>query len=563
MENSEEKIDGGTQRIDGDITVVESKHSERVEDSDSEVFHLLNEVPSSSVATHPQVPNAKRMSGGLKASVSLVGTLERSWRKTSSESERALSGSQEQITLLDDRHDHVVQAITERLDRLESYSNTLHESLGGYKVSTDGATKAAGNAERFLNQFRGEVQVESNAVRETLAQVGEGLQHVLQEVNHKDSDIAAILTKLDMTSVNLGRQLEELIQEISKAVREYDAIKHELTVEHGEQAPLEQKAKAKFAEIDGLAAKYLKLKVEDALRVPNVSLRAQTLSSLKEQLEEIATRKQDNNPQATSRWSGWFSTNKEKKAFDSVERFAKNPALSPRTTKANFDVNAELLRTMISATYALTYFDKVHTVPAASTSGSAGVNASVRSSVSTPTRNSAMTLPLASVSTPTSQQRLEDTDMVNKAVLLHVRGELQKLQARTDGLIGSQSPTMQFWGKVLLALALAIAATVAAIALMSALGFALPTFLVPYVAYLQASALVSNVLTFVSTQLSITVAASASATALLTAGIFGGVGYGLNRAGAPSSLKKDLDHAAKDLDDAIADTPAFRAIRVA
>ena len=563
MENSEEKIDGGTQRIDGDITVVESKHSERVEDSDSDVFHLLKEVPSSSVATHPQVTNAKQKSGALKASVSLVGALGRSSRKASSGNERALSEEQEQITLHDDRHDHVAQTIIERLDRLELYNNTLQQSLGGYKVATDGATRAAGNAGRSLNEFRSEVEVEFNAVRERLAQVGEDLQNVRQKVNHTDSDLAAILTKLDMTSVNLVRQLEELTQEISGAVREYEATKDELKVEQGDQTSLEQKAKAKFAEIDELAAKYLKLKVEDALRVPNVSLRAQTLSSLKEQLEEIATRKQDNNPQATSRWSGWFSTNKEKKAFDSVERFAKNPALSPRTTKENFDVNAELLRTMISATYALTYFDKVYTVPAASTSGSASVNASVRLSVSTPTRNSTMALGLASASTPASQQLLEVTDMVNKAVLLHVRDELKKLQARTDGLIGSQSPTMQFWGKVLLALALAIAATVAAIALMSALGFALPTFLVPYVAYLQASALVSNVLTFVSTQLSITVAASASATALLTAGIFGGVGYGLNRAGAPSSLKKDLDHAAKDLDDAIADTPAFRAIRVA
>lgn len=359
---------------------------------------------------------------------------------------------------------------------------------------------------------------------------------------------------------NHDSYLSALRKHITLQIDTYNQETLKLNINQGNSEGSQKKASKLLKKIDKLAKRYLELKVEQELgNARHQYLTVHKIINFIDQLEQISTHERNTNPQSTSRWFDWLSTNKKQKAFDSAERFSKNPALTDRL-EANFDVNAELLTTMICATYALVYFNKVHL--SAETSGT-NMNAHrLASDESTPQSIRVPIRPFSDNCSHEDIQAFEEADAVNKAVLRYVHKELQNVQKRTDGLIGADNPTMQFWGKVLLALALAISATVAAIALMSALGFALPTFLVPYIAYLQASALVSSVLTFVSTQLSITAAASASATALLTAGIFGGVGYGLNRAGAQTSLKKDLDQAAKDLDAAIAETPAFRASRL-
>lgn len=392
------------------------------------------------------------------------------------------------------------------MERESSQENAFTDT--NERETSSGAVKH--QAEQIDNTHQAEQSDHTSVVEEELNNEGNGVNEI--EV-HKvmetlKASVEAIKIELNQRDLQGSKENLELSSSIIELVEE---VNEKLETSQGNEADLKKDQQ----QINELAGQYLNLEVKKVLGDAETLQwfkHTSPIPRLKTQLEEITTRKRKDT-------SGWFSRSKENKVLDSVERFAKNPALYNNSSDVILKVNVELLKTMILATYALTYFDAQNT----------SINATV------------------------SEETLKNKEQVNKAVLLYVHQELAKVQSRADGLIGSQNPTMQFWGKVLLAVALAITATVAAIAIMSALGFALPTFLVPYVAYLQASALVTSVLTFVSTQLSITMAASASTTALLTAGLFGGVGYGLNRAGAPTSLKKDLDQAAKDLDAAIMD----------
>ena len=109
-----------------------------------------------------------------------------------------------------------------------------------------------------------------------------------------------------------------------------------------------------------------------------------------------------------------------------------------------------------------------------------------------------------------------------------------------------------------MALALAIAVTLAAVTLMSALGFASPAFLVPYLTAIQANAVVSTVLNFVAAKLTLDLNAAAAVTVAASAGLLGMFGKGLHMRGAPTSLKRDLDNAAQDMEAALKETEAAR-----
>ena len=143
-----------------------------------------------------------------------------------------------------------------------------------------------------------------------------------------------------------------------------------------------------------------------------------------------------------------------------------------------------------------------------------------------------------------------------------IRYDLAEIQKEAGGLIGSSNPNRQFWGRVLMVLALAIAAMVAAVALMSMLGFATPAFLVPYFAAIQASSMVSTVLNFVAAKLTLDLNTAAAVTAVATAGTLGMFGKAVHYSGAPTQLKRDLDRAAQDLEAALSETDAAKNIRM-
>ena len=142
-----------------------------------------------------------------------------------------------------------------------------------------------------------------------------------------------------------------------------------------------------------------------------------------------------------------------------------------------------------------------------------------------------------------------------------MRHDLAEIQKQAGGLIGSPNPNRQFWGRVLMVLALAIATTVAAVAVMTMLGVATPAFLVPYLAAIQASSMISTVLNFVAAKLTLDLNTAAAVTAVATAGAFGVFGKAVHSSGAPTQLKRDLDRAAQDLEAALKETPAALSMR--
>ncbi len=446
----------------------------------------------------------------------------------------------------------------QRVSELNEAVTRLNREIGAFTTRIQGSELIGGE----LGRFKAECE-QLEVARRQMMQGLDGEQNALaRQLSLQANELEAIRNHLYMASANIEEQLKELREEITSEVAAYTEACKSLEAEQVSKKPIEDEIRRLSGVIDEKAREYLALKVDQA-----PSPIAQ-IGELQMQLLEITRKKLTSQAPAT-RWSaltGMFSTNKEMAALRSVQRFSKNAAFSKleQRNDAELNVNIELLGLMRSATFALTYFNQNHTSTAAAGASVTAVATSSSSTGPVPTTTSparsAVSASADALATP-SRQTTDEANVVNKAVLMAVREDLRQAQGRADGLIGSQNPSRQFWGKVLMALALAIAATVAAIALMSTLGFALPTFLVPYVAYVQASAIVSSVLNLVSTKLAIDLTAAAAVTAVSTAGAFGVFGYGLNRSGAPTSLKRDLDRAAQDLDAAISDTPAMRASR--
>ncbi len=307
------------------------------------------------------------------------------------------------------------------------------------------------------------------------------------------------------------------------------------------------------------ATAILELTVEENLGKTKHQLFETQINGLKTQLS--ATIRTLKTVKPTPYWTlrSFWATDKNAQASLSVQNLARNPAFASANlgvqTKEQLEINAKILRLMTYAMYALATFDKASVSDPDSTTAVPELYQSpargVRDSLQVTSSGSRSARKGSSV--PSS---LSYAKGVNESVIDAIRFDLDKIQQEAGGLIGSPNPNRQFWGKVLMVLALAIATTVAAVAVMSMLGVATPAFLVPYLAAIQASSMVSTVLNFVAAKLTLDLNTAAAVTAVATAGAFGVFGKAVHYSGAPTQLKRDLDRAAQDLEAALAETPA-------
>ena len=135
-----------------------------------------------------------------------------------------------------------------------------------------------------------------------------------------------------------------------------------------------------------------------------------------------------------------------------------------------------------------------------------------------------------------------DPEVLNNIIKL-LNTELEKIKNEDYGLINKPNENLQFWGKIIMALALGILIVLSAVVLVNMLGFAVPTVLIPYLAAIQASNLVSTILNFVTAKLAVDLNTAAVVTTVATAGTLGLFGKTLHYAGAPNTFKPDLDAA--------------------
>ena len=377
-------------------------------------------------------------------------------------------------------------------------------------------------------------------------------------------------------------EIHQYEEELQMAVAKHTTASEQLSAVQGDvaiksaQAEVDQQQEFIFAS----AREILRLRVEQNFGKAQSPLLEEQITGLQAQLRSVARKQLASNP--TSSWSlrSLWTTDKNAQALRSVQKLAKNPAFAQanldRQTDAELNIDVALLTLMTQAMYALSTFNKL-TAPAATSSGAAtspqrlddqdGGTSTVKQ---TPTRVSAIMDPslpqtLITEASPARSSNLatiqERADIVNRAVIDVMRHDLAEIQKQAGGLIGSPNPNRQFWGRVLMVLALAIATTVAAVAVMTMLGVATPAFLVPYLAAIQASSMISTVLNFVAAKLTLDLNTAAAVTAVATAGAFGVFGKAVHSSGAPTQLKRDLDRAAQDLEAALKETPAALSMR--
>ena len=306
------------------------------------------------------------------------------------------------------------------------------------------------------------------------------------------------------------------------------------------------------------ATAILELTVEENLGKTKHPLSETLINALQTQLRQtIRLQKSTVNLTSSWSWRSFWAKDKNAQASGSVQKLAKNPAFGATNlegqTVEQLEINARILRLMTHAMYALTTFD------AASFSATGAGASSIYQSparVRAVLLDEELSVPTGSRSAVKGPEFVSSYKGVNEAVMDVIRFDLAEIQKEAGGLIGSSNPNRQFWGRVLMVLALVIATMVAAVAVMSMLGFATPAFLVPYFAAIQASSMVSTVLNFVAAKLTLDLNTAAAVTAVATAGAFGVFGKAVHYSGAPTQLKRDLDRAAQDLEAALAETPA-------
>ena len=248
-------------------------------------------------------------------------------------------------------------------------------------------------------------------------------------------------------------------------------------------------------------------------------------------------------------------------ALRSVEKLASNPAfkgLEKAKKIEDLRINQKLLDLMNLASFALFHFNKAAEPEVPGSANRDTQSSRVSESKSTTPQRSLSRNDSTSVSTPASNKVSDRAAVINAAVIDVIRDDLIKIQTEAGGLIGSPNPERQYWGKVLMVLALAIAAIVAAVTIMSILGVASPAFIVPYLAAIQSSSMVSTVLNFVAAKLTVDLNTAAVVTAVATAGALGLFGKTLHASGAPTQLKRDLDKAAQDMEAALSQTSVVR-----
>lgn len=342
--------------------------------------------------------------------------------------------------------------------------------------------------------------------------------------------------------------------------------------------------------VDERTMAYLRIKSQqkfDSKAEPKLPM--VQITNLQAQLAENIRQGLADKPAADWSWRTMFSTDKNTRALNSVRTLSKNAAfsMSKDRKKAELEVNIEILELMMLASYALSDFGKIFAVVTSKASddadadndsddgNSVDMSRSATKSQGTPLRKMSIvdgealsdftakkvvsasksaTKEVAEIQTSDVSKDVLEKNAISQAVVDVIRKRLANIQTKAGGLLGTQNPSMQFWGKVLMTLAIAIAVTLAAAALMATLGVATPAYLVPYFAAVKASALVSTVLNFVAAKLTLDLNAAAAVSAAATAGAFGVFGKGLHMAGGPNNFKRSLDKAAQDMEAALADT---------
>lgn len=345
-----------------------------------------------------------------------------------------------------------------------------------------------------------------------------------------------------------ANQMEDaLVELINKYNEQFQLLKTEDT--ERKQDTIEQ-VQLLNGQINAVARKYLALRQTMRLSEADDSLPIRKIRDLQDQLTEVSRSKLTTKPVHASRWAAvtsMFTTDKEAAAFRSAQRVAQNPAFS-KLEQRNDDelkVNGDIIALMTKAAYALNNFHAFNTVAATNTPPQTD-NSSSPSRTSGPKQNNV------------TEEQVTKQNLINKAVLHVVQLDLQDALKWEGGLIGTQNKSLQFWGKVVMALALAVAINVAAIGIALALGYTAPAFMASYIAAVQANAIVTTVLNFVASKLALDLSSAAALTVVAAAGTLGMFGKALHMAGAPTSLKKDLDKAVTDMDAAINNTPTMR-----
>lgn len=372
--------------------------------------------------------------------------------------------------------------------------------------------------------------------------VAENERNTQDAINRIFQDINDIRSELS-DDANEGNEvtLDELGNDIVVLTKQYDEAKIAFETAEGH---LVDKRKEELKDLDKqineAAGKYL-----DASQAQDNGSENSLMNVIRKKLTT-----KDTAPATT--WGALksvFTTDKEAKAVRSTLRLANNAAFSESNfvhrTDEDLETNSKIIALMTKAIFALDAFRAHYAL-----SDNEALNQAAPSSHRSPKKNS------QSTDYSTKDQRARQ-NTINRAVLTFIQVQLEEALTWKDGLIGSKNESLQFYGKLLMVLALAVALTVAAIGIAFALGFTAPAFMASYIAAIQTNVLVSSVLNLVASKLALDLSTAAAVTVVTAAGTFGMFGKGLHMAGAPTSLKKDLDKAVTDIDAAISSTPAM------
>lgn len=490
--------------------------------------------------------------------------------------------------------DYVMQAMpkagTEEFDmaaeielkRLFAEIRTLKDTTFRLKLLQEQQENTLSTHARYLE---GQLQETLSNYEERLSALELTVQKLKQAQKQNFQRMQEISEAANLSGTLAKDTLENAEQDLLAAIYDLNGAKSRAKVARKED---EETAAATVKEaetaVDERTMAYLRIKSQqkfDSKAEPKLPM--VQIKKLQEHLEENIREGIADKTAAVWSWRTMFSTDKNTRALNSVRTLSKNAAfsMSKDRKKAELEVNAEILELMMLASYALSDFGKIFAVTTKASSDAEAdseddnsvdmSHSTTAKMVETPTRKMRAATVVLSDFSATKQKsasksvtREENVDMVDQdaveknaisqAVVDVIRKRLANIQTKAGGLLGTQNPSMQFWGKVLMTLAIAIAVTLAAAALMSTLGVATPAFLVPYFAAVKASAIVSTVLNFVAAKLTLDLNAAAVVSAAVTAGAFGVFGKGLHMAGGPNNFKRSLDKAAQDMEAALADT---------
>jgi hypothetical protein len=432
-----------------------------------------------------------------------------------------------------------------------------------------------------INKDMGGVEANLRA----LSNVQSDLENLQMQMNNFDAGLYDAegknrLTVIETQITELSRAVSATSSANAKQIKRLKRVIVEKTVKLdeanvivGTDASDEAKKKAESdvvtlqADIDQAAREILAVTVEQNKGVAAHKLPEQTIRNLQTQITNMMRSARQAKKPANNSWSfkKLWTTDASEKALTSVKNLANNVAFSQTDTQsdAELKIKTDILQLMAHATFALSQFAEITEVKSNTTPSETGVENPVQQQPNaphTPMRRSGTgtAADFAKASTPGGVKITETNNTVNRAIISVISHDLAEMKKTANVNIGSANDNLQFWGKVLMTLALAIGVIIAAIALVSALGFATPAVLMPYLAAIQANAVINTVLTYVATALSLEMSAAAQVVAVAAAGTLGLFGKTMHYAGAPNALRSDFDNAANDLEGALKETPAAR-----